>query len=173
MNILSAIFNSISGNAAGGTIKPAGVVRDDDGWYYEESQNFSSSQNTIRIDQIRPGRWDLFMGHCMVVGLNAPARSDGVRRFFNGAYRWLRFVPDVKPASGEALTKVVGSYRDTSGRKHEVHLGFLKRELTEDLDCHDVTKLWGKIRLIRFPAPGRDSKYLIRFDLMQQMDASS
>jgi len=172
MNILSAILKSISGNAAGGTIKPAGVVKDDDGWYYEESQNFSSSQNTIRIDQVGPGEWEVHTGHCMVVGLNAPARSDGVRRFFNGAYRWLRFVPDVKMASGEALTKVVGSYRDTSGRKHKVDLGFLKRELTDDLDGHDVTKLWGKIRLIRFPAPGRDSKFLIRFDLMKRTTPS-
>ena len=173
MNILSTIFNSISENAAGGTIKPAGVVKDDDGWYYEESQNFSSSQNTIRIDQSRPGEWEVFTGHCMVVGLNAPARSDGVCRFFNGTYRWLRFVSGIKPASGEALTKVVGSYWDTSGRKHEVDLGFLKQELTDGLEGHDVTKLWGKIRLIRFPAPGRDSKFLIRFDLMQQVEASS
>ena len=54
MNILSAIFKSMNEKAAGG-IKPAGVVKDDDGWYYEESQNFSSSQSTIRIDQDRPG----------------------------------------------------------------------------------------------------------------------
>ena len=173
MNILSAIFKSRNEKAAGGGVKPAGVVKDEDGWYYEESQNFSSSQSTIRIDQNRPGDWEVFMGHCMVEGLNVPARSEGVHHFFNGAYRWLRLVRDLKPAGDDPSIKVIGTYRDKAGREHEVHLGCLTWELTEALEGLNPTNLWGRIRLIRFPVPGRNPKFLIRFDLMQQVAASS
>jgi hypothetical protein len=51
--------------------------------------------------------------------------------------------------------------------------GSPEKNLTEDLEGLNPTDLWGRIRLIRFPTPGRDSKFLIRFDLMKRAAAGS
>ena len=50
-------------------------------------------------------------------------------------------------------------------------LSFMRRRYSQDLEGVDVRKLWARIRFIRFPSPGRDSKHMIRFDLMQQEGA--
>jgi len=156
MSILSTLFKSRSEKAAGGGIKPAGIVKNEGGWYYEESQTFSSSQSTMRIDQNRPGDWEVFTGHCTVKGLNGPARREGV-----------------EPAYGDPSVKVIGTYLDTAGREHEVSLGNLSWDVTEEIKEANLFDFWGRMKLIGFPVPGRDTKYMIRFDLMKRKGTSA
>jgi hypothetical protein len=101
------------------------------------------------------------------VGLNKPERQKEVARFFAGSYRWLRLERELSGFKANNVIKIIGTYRDKSGKEPSVHLGFLKLELAEDLEGDDVRNLWARIWFIRFPSPGRDSKFLIRFDLMR------
>lgn len=167
MGIWSAIFKPRNNKSVHRQVKAAGVLRDEEGWYYEESQNFSRSQSTVRIDQQRPGEWKTLESSCGIVGLNRPERQKEVGRFFAGSYRWLQLERELNGFGASSLIKVVGTYREKAGKERAVHLGFLKRELAEDLEGQDVRDLWARIRFIRFPTPGRDSRHLIRFDLMQ------
>ena len=167
MGIWSAIFKPRNNKSVHRQVKAAGLLRDEEGWYYEESQNFSRSQSTVRIDQQRPGEWKTLESSCGIVGLNRPERQKEVGRFFAGSYRWLQLERELKGFGARSLIKVVGTYREKAGKERAVHLGFLKRELAEDLEGQDVRDLWARIRFIRFPTPGRDSRHLIRFDLMQ------
>jgi hypothetical protein len=168
MSLWSAIVKAVNNKSDHQQVKAAGVLRDEEGWYYEESQNFSRSQSTVRVDQQRPGNWEVLESSCGIVGLNKPERQKEVARFFAGSYRWLRLERELNGFKANNVIRVIGTYRDNSGRELAVHLGFLKLELAEDLEGREVQKLWAKIRFIRFPSPGRDSKYMIRFDLMQQ-----
>ena len=170
MSFWSAIVKAVNNKSAHQQVKAAGVLRDDEGWYYEESQNFSRSQSTVRIDQQRPGDWETLESSCGIVGLNKTVRQKEVARFFAGSYRWLQLERELNGFKANNVIRVVGTYRDKSGKELSVHLGFLKLELAEDLEGEDVRKLWARIRFIRFPSPGRDSKFIIRFDLMQQED---
>jgi hypothetical protein len=166
MGIWSAIFKAMNNKNVHRQVKAAGVLKDEEGWYYEESQNFSRAQSTVRIDQQRPGDWEILESSCGIVGLNKPDRRDEVSRFFAGSYRWLRLERGANGFGAGSLIKVIGTYRDKLGKDRAAQLGFLKRELAEDLEGTDVRKLWARIRFIRFPSPGRDTRYLIRFDLM-------
>lgn len=169
MSFWSAIFKGKGGKNVNQQVKAAGVLKDEEGWFYEESQNFSRSQSTLRIDQQRPGDWEVREPSCGIMGLNSPTRRDEVDRFFVGSYRWLRLEREVNGFRASHAIKIIGTYRDIAGKEHATHLGFLKQELAEDLECEDIRKLWGRIRFIKFPSPGRDSRYLIRFDLMQKV----
>jgi hypothetical protein len=168
MSFWSAIIQKMNGGSAHKPIKAAGVLKDEPGWYYEESQNFSRSQSTVRIDQQRPGSWETFKSSCGIVGLNKPSRKDDVERFFSGTYRWLRLEREIDAFHSASSIKIVGTYRQKNGKENAVHLGYLQQELSEDLEGEDVSNLWGRIRFIRFPSPNRNSNYLIRFDLMQK-----
>ena len=168
MSLWSAIVNAVNNKSAQQQVKAAGVLRDEEGWYYEESQNFSRSQSTVRIDQQRPGDWEILESSCGIVGLNKSERQKEVARFFAGSYRWLRLERELNGFKANNVIRIIGTYRDKSGKELSAHLGFLKLELAEDLEGMDVRKLWARIRFIRFPTPGRDSKYMIRFDLMEQ-----
>lgn len=170
MSLWSAIVRAVSDRGGDKKVTAAGVLRDGEGWYYEESQNFSRSQSTVRIEQRRPGEWEVAEPSCGIVGLNKPARQGDVASFFAGSYRWLQLERDRTASRADDVIKVIGTYRDRGGRERSVHLGFLKQELAEDLQDEDLRNLWGRIRFIRFPTPGRDSKYLIRFDLMRRRD---
>ncbi len=170
MSFWSAIVKAVSDKSAHKQVRAAGVLRDEEGWYYEESQNFSKSQSTVRIDQKRPGDWTTLESSCGIVGLNKPEREKEVARFFAGSYRWLRLEREPNGFKTNNVVRVIGTYREKSGKELSVHLGFLKPEMAEDLEGVDVRKLWARIRFIRFPSPGRDSKYMIRFDLMEQKD---
>ena len=168
MSFWSAIVKAVNNKRAHQQVKAAGVLRDEEGWYYEESQNFSRSQSTVRIDQQRPGDWETLQSSCGIVGLNKPVRQKEVAAFFAGSYRWLRLERELNGFKANNVIKIIGTYRDKSGKEFSAHLGFLNLELAEDLEGQDVSKLWGRIRFIRFPSPGRESRYMIRFDLMQQ-----
>jgi hypothetical protein len=170
MSLWSAIVKAVNNKSAHQQVKAAGVLKDEEGWYYEESQNFSRSQSTIRIDQQRPGDWKTLESSCGIVGLNKSDRHKEVARFFAGSYRWLRLERELSGFKANNVIRVIGTSRDKSGNEHAVHLGFLKLELAEDLEGVDIQKLWPRIRFIRFPSPGRDSQYMIRFDLMQKED---
>lgn len=170
MGMWSAIFKATVNKNVHRQVKAAGLLKDDEGWYYEESQNFSRSQSTVRIDQQRPGNWEILESSCGIVGLNTPDRKDEVARFFAGSYRWLGLERERNGSGAGSLTKIIGTYREKAGKERAVHLGFLKREVAEDLEGEDLRNLWARIRFIRFPTPGRDARYLIRFDLMHKAD---
>ena len=170
MSVWSAIVKAVHGKSVHQQVKAAGVVRDDEGWYYEESQNFSSSQSTIRIDQMRPGNWENLESSCSIVSLNKPVRQKEVARFFAGSYRWLRLERELNGYRANDVIRVIGTFREKSGKETSVNLGFLNLALSEILEGENVLKLWPRIRLIRFPSPGRDSKYMVRFDIMQDRD---
>jgi len=170
MSFWTAIVNAVNKKSAHQPVKAAGVLRDEDGWYYEESQNFSKTQSTVRIEQRRPGDWEVLQASCGVVGLNKPARLKEVERFFAGSYKWLQLERELNGFKANNVIKVIGTYRNKSGKELSAHLGFLNADLAEDLEGRDVRKLWGRIRFIRFPSSGRDSNYMIRFDLMQLKD---
>ena len=170
MSVWSAIIKVMSNKSVQQQFKATGVLRNEDGWYYEESQNFSSSQSTVRIEQKRPGNWETLESSCGVAGLNKPVRQNDVARFFAGSYRWLRLERELNGFRANNVIKVMGTYRDKSGKEFVAHLGFLNLALAEILEGENVLKLWARIRFIRFPSPGRDSKYMIRFDLMQDKD---
>jgi len=170
MSVWSAIIKVVSDKSVHRQVKATGVLRDEEGWFYEESRNFSSSQSTVRIDQKRPGNWEILEPSCGIVGLNKPLRQKDIARFFAGSYRWLRLERELNGFRANNVIKVIGTYRDKSGKEFVAHLGFLNLALAETLEGENVLKLWARIRFIRFPSPGRDSKYMIRFDLMQDKD---
>jgi hypothetical protein len=170
MSFWSAIFKASNNKSVHPQVKAAGVLRDEEGWYYEESQNFSRSQSTVRIDQQRPGEWEILESSCGIVGLNKPERQKEVGRFFAGSYRWLRLERELNGFKANNVIRVIGTYRDKSGKDRSTHLGFLRRELAEELEGENVRNFWPRIRFVRFPSPGRDSRYMIRFDLMQEED---
>lgn len=170
MSVWSAIVKAVNSNNVHQQVKASGVLRDDEGWYYKESQNFSSSQSTIRIDQKRPGNWEALESSCGIVGLNKPVRQKEVALFFAGSYRWLRLERELNGFKANNIIKVIGTYRDKAGKELAVHLGFLNLGVAEDLEGENVLKLWARIRFIRFPSAVRDSKHMIRFDLMKNKD---
>jgi len=170
MSVWSAILRAANATSVHQQVKRTGVPRDEDGWYYKESQDFSRSQSTVRIDQKRPGNWETLESSCGIVGLNKLVRQTEVARFFAGSYRWLRLERERNGFKANNIIKVIGTYRDKSGKDLVAHLGFLNSALTENLEGENVLKLWARIRFIRFPSPGRESKYLIRFDLMKDRD---
>jgi hypothetical protein len=170
MSLWSAIFKGKDGKNVHQQVKAAGVLRDEEGWYYEESRNFSKTQSTIRIEQQRPGDWEALESSCAIMGLNNPGRRDEVRRFFAGTYRWLRLEREVNGFQTSNAIKIIGTYRNKGGKEQAAHLGFVKQETADDLMGEDHRHLWGRIRFIKFPTPGRGSKYLIRFDLMKRAE---
>ena len=148
----------------------AGLLMDEGGWYYEESQDFSDSRATVRIEQDRPGDWYVQDSFCEVSGLDDPARKEEVAEFLAGSYRWLHLERGPDVAREPATIKVFGTFEDSKEREQRVHLGFFMAEMAEELQSEDVTKLWARIRLIEFPGRGRRHKPLIRFDLMIELD---
>jgi hypothetical protein len=168
MGFWSGFFKDKGGNGVHKQVKAAGVLRDDDGWYYEESQNFSKSQSTVRIEQKRPGDWETVESSCGIVGLNSSKRQEEVARFFAGSYRWLRLERERNGPQGKDVVKVIGTYRDKAGKERSTHLGFLTQEVNEELEGENVLAMWPRIRFIRFPNPERGSKYMVRFDLLKK-----
>lgn len=173
MSILSRIFGSRRASSEEAAVSPSGVLEDRNGWYYEESKDYSAAQHTLRIEQDRPGDWYVHRGFCEVAGLNDPDRADAVREFFAGSYRWLELERDRSVPRSHNVIKVIGTYRDRSGKKHRVHLGYIPDELGDDLASYATSKLWGRIRFIKFPSPGRRPSHHIRFDLMVELDADT
>jgi len=168
MGIWTRVFGSKTETA--GVVRPSGLLEDEGGWYYEESQDYSSSQQTIRIEQDRPGDWYVRDSFCEVDGLNDPDRAEAVAKFFAGSYRWLHLERRPNGHCGSRALAVIGSCRGPRGKEQRHHLGYLSPEVATDLGNQDVTKLWGRIRFIKFPGRGRRPRYLIRFDLMVELD---
>ena len=167
MGFLSSLFGSKSPAAKVHNVKAAGVVKDEGGWYYEETQSFSKSQNSIRIEQNKPGDWTVVEGFCDVDGLNDSERAQDVQAFFAGSYRWIRF--EREPVSPKTINKVkvIGTYRDPRKKTHEVMLGYLMLKNAEEIERKDVSKMWGRISFLRFPnQTSRRPQFAIRFDIM-------
>lgn len=166
MSIFTRMFGSKTDHAM--TVQPSGLLEDDGGWYYEESQDYSSSQQTIRIEQDRPGDWYVRDSFCEVDGLNDPDRADDVAKFFAGSYRWLHLERRPNARHGRRTIAVIGTSRGPKGKEQRNHLGFIGPELADNLGTQDVKKMWCRIRFIKFP--GRRPGYLIRFDLMVELE---
>ena len=167
MGILGSLFAGKKAEAVPSyKIEPAGLVMDKNGWLYKESQEYSKNQNSIRIEQNRPGDWEVIEGFCEVDGLNSPDRTKEVLAFFTGSFRWLRL--EREPVSPKTVNKVkvIGTYQDKKKKEHEVVLGHLTMNTAEEIERENVSDMWGRIRFIRFPKPGRSPLFLIRFDLM-------
>ena len=168
MSIFTRMFGSKTDHAM--TVQPSGLLEDNGGWYYEESQDYSSSQQTIRIEQDRPGDWYVRDSFCEVDGLNDPDRADDVAKFFAGSYRWLHLERRPNGRHGRRTIAVIGTSRGPKGKEQRNHLGFIGPELAGDLGTQDVKKMWCRIRFIKFPGHRRSPKYLIRFDLMVELE---
>jgi hypothetical protein len=150
-------------------VRVSGLLEDEGGWYYEELQDYSSSQHTIRIEQDRPGDWYVRDSSCSVDGLNDQERAVDVARFFAGSYRWLSLERKPNGRHGRKTVAVVGTSRDPRGKEQRHDLGFLEPELAGELGREDVSRIWPRIRFIKFPGRGRRPKHLIRFDLMVEL----
>jgi len=170
MGIWTRLFGTRSGALDEGRITASGVLEDKNGWYYEESQDCSCNQPTLRIDQDRPGDWYVHRSLCEVAGLNDPARALELQSFFAGTYRWLELERDCSDPHSRGAVKVIGTFRDAARRERRAHLGYLTDGLADELAEQDLAKLWGRIRFIRFPRAGRRQGSRIRFDLMLELE---
>lgn len=150
--------------------QPAGLLRDDGGWYYQESLVYSGGRQTLRIEQDKPGNWYVHDSCCEVQGINDPAREADVAAFFGGTYRWLHLEPSFGGRAGRGSITVFGTYRNAAGEKKRVHLGFLAQRLVDDLEKEAFGEIWGRIRCLGNAGRGRHSRYLIQFDLLVELD---
>ncbi len=167
MSIFTRMFGSKTDHAM--NVRASGLLEDEDGWYYEESQDYSSSQQTIRIEQDRPGDWYVRDSFCEVDGLNDPDRAEDVAEFFAGSYRWLHLERRPNGRNSRSTVAVIGTSRGPNGKERRHHLGFLAPELAGELGRENVSKIWPRVRFIKFPGRGRRPRYLIRFDLMVEL----
>jgi len=170
MSIWTSIFGSKSGGAIGVEIRPSGLLMDADGWYYEESLDAECSQRTIRVQQDRPGDWYVRNTNCRIAELNSPSRASEVLSFFAGSFRWLRFEPEEPNGPGPEAIKIIGTFLDQDGHERESHLGYVETVIAEKIADQDVSRLWGRIRCIRPPGPGRRPTFCLRFDLLVELD---
>lgn len=165
MGLWSAIFNLKNAKGVRRPVRADRPPQEFSGWFYEEIQDHSSSQRTVRIEQGRPGNWETVKSSCGIAALNSPGRLAEVERFFAGTYRWLLLEKELDDFLGFRV-KIVGTYQEKSGKERAVNLGYLEQELCDEIEGEDIETLWARIRFIKFPIPGRSSRYLIRFDLM-------
>ena len=105
-----------------------------------------------------------------VDGLNDADRADDVAKFFADSYRWLHLERRPNGRNGRKTIAVIGTSRGPKGKKQRNHLGFVRPELAGDLGAQDVKKMWSRIRFIKFPGRGRSPKFLIRFNLMVELE---
>jgi len=170
MSIWTSIFGSKMGRSIGVEIRPSGLLMDADGWYYEESLDAECPQRSIKVQQDRPGDWYVRNTNCRIAELNSPARAPEVLSFFAGSFRWLRFEREEANGRGPGSVKIIGTYLDQDGREGESHLGYVEKEIAEKIADQDVGNLWGRIRCIRPPGPGRRPTFCLRFDLLVELD---
>jgi len=170
MSIWTSIFGPKTAKAIGVEIRPSGLLMDADGWYYEESLDAECPQHTIRVQQDRPGDWYVRNTNCRIVELNSPSRASEVLAFFAGSFRWLRFERGEPNGRASAAIRIIGTFLDQDGHERESHLGFVEPAIEEKIAEHDVSRLWGRIRCIRPPGPGRRPTFCLRFDLLVELD---
>ena len=170
MSIWSSIFGPKPGEAASLEIRPSGLLMDADGWYYEESLDSECPQRSIRIQQDRPGDWYVRNTNCSVAELNSPARAAEVLAFFTGSFRWLRFEREAENGRGPSAIKIIGTFLDGEGVECASNLGYLEPEAATALVDQNVERLWGRIRCLRIPGPGRRPTFCLRFDLLVELD---
>ena len=170
MSIWSSIFGSRPGAVERVEIRPSGLLMDADGWYYEESLDSECPQRTIRIQQDRPGDWYVRNTNCSIAELNDPARAADVLGFFTGSFRWLRFERKETNGSGTGRISIIGTYLDGEGAGCDACLGFVEPDVAAALTNENVERLWGRIRCIRPPGPGRRPTFCLRFDLLVELE---
>jgi hypothetical protein len=171
MDIWARLFGSRNGGLL--MAQPSGLLRDDGGWFYQESLDFAGGRQTLRIEQDKPGDWYVHDSNCRVLGINDPAREAEVAAFFGGTYRWLDLEPTFGGSPGRGSITVYGTFRNAMGEEKRVHLGFLSQELADALEKEVYGEIWGRIRCLGYPGRGRRAKYMIRFDLLVELDADT
>jgi len=170
MSIWSSIFGSRPGAVQRVEIRPSGLLMDADGWYYEESLDSGCPQRTIRVQQDRPGDWYVRNTNCSIAELNDPARAAEVLDFFTGSFRWLRFEREASNGKGPGAIKILGSFLDGEGAECVAELGYFEPAVAKALTEQNVERLWGRIRCIRPPGPGRRPIFCLRFDLLVELE---
>lgn len=170
MSIWTSIFRPKHGAAAAVEVSPSGLLMDADGWYYEESLDAECEHRTIRVQQDRPGDWYVRNTNCKVAELNSPSRAPEVLDFFAGSFRWLRFELDEPQDRGASSIRIIGTFLDGDGQECESHLGYVEPDVAETISEHDIGQLWGRIRCIRLPGPGRRPTFCLRYDLLVELD---
>jgi hypothetical protein len=171
MSIWSAIFGPKPGEAIDPVeIQPAGLLMDADGWYYEETLDPECPYRTIRVRQERPGNWYVRNTNCRIRELNDPARAAEVLAFFAGSFRWLRFEREELDGCRLGTITVVGTYLNRKGVECESRLGYIEPAIAIALVDADDERLWGRIRCIRPPGPGRRPTFSLSFDLLVELD---
>jgi len=170
MSIWSSIFGPKAGNVAAVEVRPSGLLMDADGWYYNESLDAECPLRTIRVQQDRPGDWYVRNTNCRVAELNSPSRAAEVLGFFTGSFRWLRFEREAGNGRGPAAIRVIGTFLDGEGCERESHLGYVEPDVAKNIAQQDVDHMWGRLRCIRPPGPGRRPTFCLRFDLLIELD---
>ena len=168
MGLLSKLFGGSKTTTVEYELKPAGTLIDKDGWYYREYQDDDDSPYTIRFEQDKPGDWEQIVDWCQVAGINVPERGQNVMNFFFGSYRWLGLEREPDNQYDPNAIKVIGYSKNQKGRDQAAQIGYVPRETAQTLADADVSKLWPAIRFIRFPEPGPDPFYSMRFDIYQR-----
>lgn len=168
MNIWTRMFSSARSPSL--QVRPAGLVKDEDGWYYEESCQVSGSRLTIRVEQDRPGDWYAHDSGCEVDGIDDPERADDVERFFGGSFRWLELELDDGGSGNCGTVTVVGTFLDDAGCEQRVPIGRLENKLVRQLRGEEISRMWAKICALGFPLHGNRRGYRVCFDLMIELD---
>jgi hypothetical protein len=151
-------------------IQPAGLLMDADGWYYEETLDSQCQHRTIRVRQERPGNWYVRNTNCRIRELNDPAHAAEVLAFFAGSFRWLHFEREEVDGGRLGSITVIGTYLDQEGSERVARLGYLEPAIAVELENEEVDRLWGRIRCIRPPGPGRRPTFCLSFDLLVEID---
>jgi len=170
MSLWTSIFGPDTSEGIGVEIRPSGLLMDADGWYYEESLDAECPRRTIRIQQDRPGDWYLRNTNCRIADLNSPSRTSEVLSFFAGSFRWLRFEREEERGRDPNAIKIIGTYLDENGRECASHLGYVEPAIAAKIVDQDVDHMWGRIRCIRQPGPGRRPTFCLRYDLLVELD---
>lgn len=170
MSIWTSIFGPKTGQAIDVELRPSGLLMDADGWYYEESLDAECPRRTIRVQQDRPGDWYVRNTNCRIAELNSPSRAPEVLSFFAGSFRWLRFEREELNGRGPDAIRILGTFLDRDGHESESHLGYVEASIAEKITDLDVERLWGRIRCIRQPGPGRRPTFCLRYDLLVELD---
>ena len=143
---------------------------DADGWYYEESLDTSCAQQTIRVQQDRPGDWYVCHSNCSVSELNDPGRAAEVLEFFTGSFRWLRFERREGSRLDDNAIAIIALYLDGEAPECEAHIGYVERKLAEVIANEEIGLYWGRIRCLMPPGHGRRPIFCLRWDLMVKLD---
>jgi len=68
----------------------------------------------------------------------------------------------------ENAVRMIGTYQDAQGSTLRSMIGYLPREIAAEIADDDISRFWPEIRFIKFPEPGPDPRFALRYDLMER-----